>query len=155
VSDDFIRLIPTNPAWQPTLQDAASAVAYVTGLFAGPGDGVWAVEAEFYDRPTVIDPGMYLERITCPRCGAEIALAWLGDLIRADGASFDSLDAQVPCCDTVVSLTDVHFEDPIGFARFQVSAMNGTRAKYELDTEELIQVADLLGHPVMQILARY
>ncbi|WP_203756588.1 hypothetical protein [Actinoplanes cyaneus] len=155
MSDDYIRLIPTDPAWQPKPHDAAAAVAYVTGLFAGPGDDVWAVEAQFYDRPTVVDAGMYLERITCPRCGADIALDWLGDLVRANSTGFDRLDARVPCCNAVGSLTDVRFEDPIGFARFVVSAMNATRAKYELDTEELTQVAGLLGHPVMQIIARY
>ena len=51
----------------------------MTDLFAGPGDDVWAVEAHFYDHRTVIDAGVYLERITCPRCGADIALDWLGD----------------------------------------------------------------------------
>ncbi|WP_155373911.1 hypothetical protein [Catellatospora vulcania] len=44
---------------------------------------------------------------------------------------------------------------PVGFARFEVSAMNPTRAKYELDAAELAEVAGLLGHPVKQILAHY
>ena len=52
-------------------------------------------------------------------------------LVGADGTSFDRLDARVPCCGAVVSLTDVHFEEPIGFARFAVSAMIATRAKEE------------------------
>ena len=33
--------------------------------------------------------------------------------------------------------------------------MNPTRAKYELDAEELAKVAALLGHLVAQILAHY
>ncbi len=33
--------------------------------------------------------------------------------------------------------------------------MNPVRAKYELDDEELAEVARLLGHPVTQILAHY
>jgi len=33
--------------------------------------------------------------------------------------------------------------------------MNPTRAKYELDAEELADVAALLGHPIAQILAHY
>jgi hypothetical protein len=155
VSDDYLRLIPTDPAWQPTPHGAAAAVAYLTSLVAGPSDDVWEVEARFYDRPTVIDAGMYLERITCPRCGGDIALGWLGDLVRANGASFDHLDVRVPCCDAVVALPDLRFENPIGFARFEVRAMNGTRSKNELDPEELAQLADRLGHPVQQILAHY
>jgi hypothetical protein len=155
VSDDYIRLIPTDPVWQPTPQNAAAAVAYVTGLFAEPGDDVWAIEARFYDRPTVIDAGMYLERITCPRCHADIALSWFGDFVRRSGMSFDRLDAQVPCCEAVISVNGLRFEEPMGFARFEVSVMNGTRAKNELDSEELAQVASVLGRPVKQILAHY
>ena len=33
--------------------------------------------------------------------------------------------------------------------------MNATRAQYELDAAELAKMADLLGHPVAQILAHY
>jgi hypothetical protein len=43
----------------------------------------------------------------------------------------------------------------IPIARFEVSAMNPTRAKYELDDAELAEVAALLGQPVTQILAHY
>jgi hypothetical protein len=69
--------------------------------------------------------------------------------------SFDRLEAQVPCCDAVISLNGLRFEQPMGFARFEVSVMNGTRAKYELDNQELARVASVLGHPVKQILAHY
>jgi hypothetical protein len=55
----------------------------------------------------------------------------------------------------VVTLHSLRYEEPIGFARFEVSAMNPTRANYELDAKELARVADLLGHPVAQILAHY
>jgi hypothetical protein len=36
-----------------------------------------------------------------------------------------------------------------------VEEVNPTRAKYELDGEELANVAALLGNPVTQILAHY
>ena len=156
VSDSYIRLIPTNPDWQATHEAAAAAVAYVASLFSGPDDAVEEVEYEFYDRVTLIDAGEYTSQITCSRCGRDIGLDWLGDLVRGNGSlSFDHLDVTVPCCGAVVPLNSLHYDSPIGFARFQVSAMNPTRAQYELDTEELARVADLLGHSVTQILARY
>ncbi|MDZ5446397.1 hypothetical protein U2F26_27300 [Micromonospora sp. 4G57] len=155
VSDLYIRLIPTNPDWQPT-HDAAAAVAYVASLYSGPGDAVEEVEYEFYDRMTLIDAGENTSQIACSRCGRDIGLDWLGDLVRGNGSlSFDHLDVTVPCCGAVVPLNSLHYDWPIGFARFEVSAMNPTRAQYELDTEELARVADLLGHPVAQILTHY
>lgn len=44
---------------------------------------------------------------------------------------------------------------PVGFARFEIAALNGTRAEYELNADELMRVGALLGHPVRQILAHY
>ncbi|MEU0558034.1 hypothetical protein [Dactylosporangium sp. NPDC006015] len=54
-----------------------------------------------------------------------------------------------------VQLDSLHYENPIGFARFEISAMNPTRSADELDAGELGQVSDLLGHPVAQIIAHY
>ncbi|MER7444626.1 hypothetical protein [Micromonospora avicenniae] len=156
MSDFYIRLIPTNPDWQPTHEAAAAAVAYVASLFSGPDDAVEEVEYKFYDRVTLIDAGENTSQITCSHCSRDIGLGWLGDLVRENGSlSFDHLDVTVPCCGAVVPLNGLHYDWPIGFARFEVSAMNPTRAQYELDTEELARVAGLLGHPVAQILAHY
>lgn len=155
MSDSYIRLIPTDVRWQPTPEAAAAAVAYVARLFSGPGDAVERVDYQFYDRVTVIDAGEYTTRITCPRCDGDISMDWLGDLIRERGLSFDDLDASVPCCGAVVPLNTLHYEEPIGYARFEVSAMNATRGRYELDDQELDDVASLLGHAVSQILTHY
>ncbi|MFF5263589.1 hypothetical protein ACFY4C_32075 [Actinomadura viridis] len=156
MSDFYIRLIPTDRDWQPTAVAATSAVAYVAALFSGPDDAVEQVKHEFYDGVTLIDAGEYTTRITCSRCRRDISLDWLGDVVRGNGGvSFDHLDVTVPCCGAVVELDSLRYEEPIGFARFEVSAMNPTRAKYELDARELARLADLLGHRVAQILAHY
>jgi hypothetical protein len=155
VSDFYIRLIPADLHWQPTPDTAAAAVAYVARLFSGPGDDVESVEAEFYDQVTLIDAGENTNRITCSRCDEDIDVEWYFDLIERNGESFDTMDATVPCCGSVVQLDTLHYDWPVGFARFEVCAMNATRAKYQLDEDELAEVAALLGHPVVQILAHY
>lgn len=155
VSDGYIRLIPTDLNWQPTPEAAAAAVAYVARLFSGPGDAVDHVDHEFYERVTLIDAGENTTRITCSRCDGDIDVEWFDDLIEENGESFDNLDVTVPCCGAVVSLDTLRYDWPVGFARFEVSAMNPTRAKYELDAQELADVATLLGHPVTQVLAHY
>ncbi|PWU51471.1 hypothetical protein DLE60_31950 [Micromonospora globispora] len=129
MSDDYIRSVPTDPGWQPEPEAAAAAVAYVASLFSGPGDAVDEVKQTFYDRVTLIDAGMYTERITCPLCAEDISMDWLDDLVRENGMSLDQLDVAVPCCGAVVELNTLHHEDPIGFARFEVSALNATRVE--------------------------
>jgi hypothetical protein len=155
VSDFAIRVIPTDPRWQPTDGAAMAVAAYVTELFAGPGDDVEQVEHTFYDRVTLIDAGENTTRINCSRCDGEISIGWFSETVAADHAGSDDLDARVPCCGAVVSLTTLRCDWPVGFARFEVAAMNATRAAYELDADEPAHAGGLLGHPVTQILAHY
>ncbi|HET7487371.1 MAG TPA: hypothetical protein VFJ85_05535 [Acidimicrobiales bacterium] len=155
MSDSYIRLIPTDPVWQPDAAGAAAAVAYVGRLFAEPGDSVEAVEATFYEKVTLVDAGENTTDLSCGRCGKAIGLDWYTDLAEETGGTLGHLDVQVPCCNAVVPLPSVHFDWPVGFARFEVSARNATRAKYELDADELMELAGVLGHPVAQVLAHY
>jgi hypothetical protein len=156
VSDSYIRLIPTDKRWQPAPENAAAATSYVAGLFsASCKDDVEEVEHEFYDQITLIDAGENTTRIACSNCAGDIEVHWFFDLVQENGAGFNSLDVRVPCCGAIVALDSLHYDWPVGFARFEVCAMNPTRAKYELDAAELASVAALLGHPVTQILAHY
>jgi hypothetical protein len=162
MSDSYIRVIPTDPEWQPTVEAAAGAAEYVAGLFAGPGDHVETVEPIFYDRITLIDGGQYMADVLCPRCGAAIGLDWFWDLLRVRNGgrrvgepTVGDLGVTVPCCGTALTLPELRFEDPVGFARFEVSAMNWTRSASELSDEELTTAGDILGHPVTQVHTRY
>jgi hypothetical protein len=60
-----------------------------------------------------------------------------------------------PCCEAALTLPELRFESPVGFARFEVSAMNWSRSVWELSVEELATAGDILGHPVMQVHAHY
>src|SRR5215469_8666386 len=83
MSDLYIRVIPTNPQWQPAAEAAARAVEYLAGLFTGKGDRVWEVTSKFYDQVTLIDGGEYMQDLFCPRCDAAIGLDWFWDLLIA------------------------------------------------------------------------
>jgi hypothetical protein len=43
MGDLYIRVIPTDPEWQPTVEAADDAVGYVAGLFAKPEYGAVAL----------------------------------------------------------------------------------------------------------------
>ncbi|MDG6107083.1 hypothetical protein Daura_32105 [Dactylosporangium aurantiacum] len=162
MSDLYIRVIPTDPRWQPTAEAAAAAARYVAGLFAGPGDHAEAVEPVFYERVTLIDPGEHMQDVGCPRCGTALGLDWLWDLLRAANGgrlagvpSVDTLDVTVPCCGAALTLPQLRFGAEVGFARFEVSVMNWTRDTWELSADELAATGAILGHPVTQVHAHY
>jgi hypothetical protein len=162
MSELYIRVIPTDPEWQPTAEAAADATEYVAGLFAGPGDHIEAVEPVFYERITLIDGGEYMEDVFCPRCDAAIGLNWFWDLLTTRNGgrtvgepTVHDLGVTVPCCGAALTLPELRFEAPVGFARFEVSARNWSRDAWELSDEELAATGAVLGHPVTQVLAHY
>jgi hypothetical protein len=57
----------------------------------------------------------------------------------------------VPCCDALVSLNDLTYDWPVGFARFELEAWNPQRGW--LTDEELLQLSTVLDCQVRQIMA--
>ncbi|BBH70173.1 hypothetical protein ACTI_68580 [Actinoplanes sp. OR16] len=162
MSELFIRVIPTDPAWQPTAEAAARTVTFVAGLFAGPGDHAEAVEPIYYERITLIDGGEYTQDLFCPRCEADIGLDWFWELVRERNGgrmigepTIHDLSVTVPCCAAALTLPELRFEAPVGFARFEVSVRNWARGAWELDEKELAAAEAALGHPVTQVAAHY
>jgi hypothetical protein len=162
MSDLFIRVIPTDPEWQPTAEAASRTVKYVAGLFTGPGDHAEAVEPIYYESITLIDGGEYMEGLFCPRCEADIGLDWFWELVdeRNDGRmigepTIHDLSVEVPCCAAALTLSELRFKAPVGFARFEVSVRNWARGAWELSEEELAAAGAALGHPVTQVAAHY
>jgi hypothetical protein len=74
VADDFIRLIPTDPNWQPADAAAAAVAAYGFELFAGPHDSIDEVTYVFFEAVTLIDAGTNTANANWPRCGDHIDL---------------------------------------------------------------------------------
>ncbi|WP_193789276.1 hypothetical protein [Streptantibioticus cattleyicolor] len=58
---------------------------------------------------------------------------------------------RVPCCGSAATLDALHYQWPLGFARFQIAVTNPERIWFT--EEELAAVAHQLGHPVRQIRA--
>jgi hypothetical protein len=160
VSDNWIRVIPTDPEWLPDRQQRADALAELSRLVPA------AEEIEEIDHGGVqfIDQGGNFERVSCPRCGEVLSRVLPGpgdddgDWLRAtfDGVfdeergGFGALEVDTPCCGALVSLNDLVWDWPAGFARFELSAMNPGRGW--LSADELARIERALGHSVRQIL---
>jgi hypothetical protein len=82
-------------------------------------------------------------------------LAWVFEVIDERHQDLNRLDVLLPNCGETSSLNDLEYDWPMGFASFEICVLNGTRAQYELQRDELEQVGSLLGHPVRQVLAHY
>jgi len=150
VSDNFLRLIPTDPEYTPDAQAADEARAYLATLVPDADE----VKAAMTSEIAFIDQGANFERISCPRCGAEIDESWWADEVeRASNTAFAQLDVITPCCAARVSLNDLDYRWPAGFARFVLEAMNPQVR--DLDESATARLAAMLGTPLRRIWAHY
>jgi hypothetical protein len=155
VSDDYIRLIPTQVTWEPTESAAESAMSYVAGLFSGVNGSADEVTTKFYADVALIDSGVNTSTAKCRSCGNSVDLEWVFEVVDERVADLSHLDVIVPCCEAMTSLNDLEYDWPMGFARFEIAVLNGSREVHELQAHELERVGSLLGHPVRQVLAHY
>lgn len=154
-SDNWIRLIPTDASWEPAQSSVDVAVAYVVSLFSRPGDSADEVSAVLRDDVALIDSGVNTSSFTCTICSSATDVSWVLEVVDEPSSDLSDLDVVPPCCGATSSLNELAYDRTLGFARFEIGVLNGTRARYELDESELRQVGKLLGHPVRQILAHY
>jgi hypothetical protein len=143
VSDDWLQLIPADPGHVP---DAAAAEMARSMLAAIVGEAE-AVTVTVTEDVNFIDAGANLERIGCPACESEIDAAWwVRRIDRASDTAFAELEVRVPCCGARLSLNDLAYDRPAGFARFVLEARNPDVT--ELTAVQLADLSRTLGTPL-------
>lgn len=152
MSSDILKLIPTDPRWQPgplqveRARDLAARLAPTP-----PGQRDWEIEIATHEAIEFIDCGSNLETITCPRCGTDIDIRWWAEQLgeRYDNG-FDDLATITPCCLSACGLDELDYSWPCGFARFEIRIWNPDRDLFTPD--ELGCLGETLGHPVRQVM---
>lgn len=154
MSDDTLSVIPADPYWQPDQAQAERAVSAVAAHLPGGRDGLeLEIEVQLYKKAHLVDCGSNLSRISCPHCGKQIDTTWWRDVLEErfeDG--LDDLSVMLPCCGRPGLLNELDYDWPCGFARFEIEICNPNRDWFT--EEELSDIAEALGHPVRQIMAR-
>lgn len=112
MSEYVVKIIPRNPFYKGSV----SALQSVKDLFERQID-CDVIEVTSAETPVFVDCGANLEKIYCPQCGAELDFDWWGEAMgRAAEGEFMSLETEMPCCKRIVSLNDLNYEFPCGFA---------------------------------------
>ncbi len=148
MSDTIFKLIPENPAYIPDPESRAKAKAYLAILFPEAEKIVDQV------RNTIdfIDPGTNLETITCPECLSRLGKDWWQlAMSRASKAHFANLAIDTPCCGATLSLNDLLYHWPAGFARYSLEVRNPNK---EVD-DRVNALEDTLGTMLRKIWAHY
>lgn len=119
-------------------------------------------EVTIYPRLEFIDQGENLSTIFCPACQAalhthpdEAIQEWwyeVSDAAEAEG--YEGYAVKMPCCRQTVQFTDLTFDWPAGFARFQLS-MDNPQVSAPLSPEQIKELSTILGCEMRQVWAHY
>jgi hypothetical protein len=147
MSDSWINIIPTDPQFVPGLQAQRQAVEFMRRI-VGRAD---EVRCELSENVRFIDCGENLERILCPRCGREVSCEWWRDQMEYQFEHGYTLEpVPLPCCGAAVSLAELTYEWPQGYAKCSVEAMNPEVA--DLTSEQVREFETILGCRVTKVL---
>ena len=161
MSDDYLKVIPAEPAHVPPSHLHQKAVEYLERLLPRSDE----FEARTYDEVTFIDQGSNLEAIICPSCGTRLkiesdaqddpAASWWDDFgDRLGEARADLVSTTLPCCGATVKATDLIFDWPAGFASFEISVLNPSVAG-KLSAAAMADLESILGCKLRQVWAHY
>jgi len=147
MSDNWIILIPEDPHHVPDQSRQEEAVCHFYSLAPDMDEDGLRVS----ERLLFFDCGANLQSIVCPHCGGEVSVDWWQEQIE-DGYDEEFLSMRayaVPCCGKAVTMADLKYDWPQGFARFGIEAMNPNIG--ELPAEEKARFEEILGVPLRVI----
>ncbi len=149
MSTNVLKLIPTSPQFVPNEATIDKALKLLAEFFPEARQVTYTVT----DQVQFVDPGANFERVSCPLCGTEIDdESWRQAMDAAYQTDFRDLSARVPCCGGVVSLNDLQYEWPAGFARFELQVYEPGA---DIDDEKLELLRSALGCDLRKIWAHY
>ena len=148
MSDHIVKMIPHDPFYKAPISALEQAKAFLESQLHCD-----SVEIVLDETPVFVDCGSNLEKISCPQCSTELDFGWWGDAMdKACEGAFASLDTQTPCCKKMVSLNDLVYTFPCGFACCQICIYNPE----PFDKNEIsAQLQNIFGADVRIIEAHY
>jgi len=146
---NVLKLIPTLPQYVPN----ASTRQQARNLLASYVPEAISVKETITNDVRFIDQGSNFERVKCPIDGTELDLGWWQQAMDAAYQTrFTNLAVILPCCGTVSSLNDLHYESPAGFARF-VLEVDGPNT--DLSDKQIHLLEEILECELRKIWAHY
>jgi hypothetical protein len=148
VSDSYLHIIPVDPNYVPDAEHAGAATRDFAKLIGGAAD----ISTETTDDVRFVDSGVNWEGVFCPRCRADLDDWWSGAMHEAAALDFRTLTARLPCCGASVSLNDLDYPWPVGFARWSLTARDP--ARHDVKDTDLESLSEALGCEVCIVRAR-
>ncbi len=148
MSDSLIIVIPRSPSFEPTVEAARNSRRYLKEQLPGVLTGI-----RFCRDTTFMHAGVALDRIWCPLCEASLTHEWFYAAVDvASRSRFRELGVEMPCCRRLGNLNELGWNAPVGFAKFDLYAVNASVP--DLTLKQAMDVERILGCGITRIRRR-
>jgi len=148
MSDNFLKLIATNPNFIPTDFAQRNAETFLTSRY--PNNRIEIITTESVK---FVDQGSNFESVACNLCGKTLEIeTWQNAMDYAYQNRFEDLHFVTPCCNKTNSLNDLHYTMPAGFARHVMIISN---PQNELSKQEISKLEEIVETSLRSIWAHY
>lgn len=149
MSNNVLKIVPVSPVYVPNDISIQESLLYLHQIFPFARE----IQHKTDNTPQFIDPGSNLQRVICPKCDTVIDDEWWQ---KSTDTSYrngnQNLNVTVLCCNSTISLNDLKYDWPAGFARFRYEISDPER-NFEL--EELHELENVLKTNLRIIWAHY
>ena len=144
MSDYIVKIIPKNPDFYTSEQNAQEIVNYLKSRIPAV-----SVIVTMHETPVFVDCGSNLEKISCPLCKAELDFDWWGEAMnKAYENNFRDLSVEMSCCGGDSTLNDLVYDFPCGFSKITFELLN---PQTEPDKDCLVHIENVLGSLIRTI----
>jgi hypothetical protein len=120
MSDNWLQYLPKDPGFRPS----PKAAAEVESLLRAWLPEAEAVKSDFHEQISFFGGGTNFSGALCPACNADTESWWTDAMETAAQAGFVDLGCTASCCGASVSLNELKYNWPAGFAIYSLEAMN-------------------------------
>ena len=149
-SGNQLKIIPTNPNYEPSTEQQKGAIKYLATIFSkNEISSVLTKNVEF------IDSGENFESVNCNLCGQTIGIEnWQEVMDKAYQTWFSDLTFLTPCCHKMTSLNDLEYDLPMGFSKYVIELIDP-----DINDDQNIDLTknlkEILGQDIKLIWAHY
>jgi len=144
MSDYIIKIIPNHEKSIPLIRERTELKNQLRMLTSSK-----ELIDHLYDEVTFIDPGSNFEGVKCNYCLKELETEWWSDKMEICSLNnFKDMSITTPCCNSNVSLNQLEYIWPVGFARYVIEIMNP-------DEDEVIEIEKLIKGENYKLIRAY
>lgn len=150
MADKTLKLIPRDPDFLPDGGKVTDAKQALEGMFPAADE----ISVDLGDERRFFDCGANFEKVLCPLSGEEIELElWQDAMDRAAVTKFTDLSFINPANGEEMSLNDLVYDWPQGFAKFGLCVLNPGAP--DLAADDVAKLEVILGCRLTKILGHY